>query len=76
MLEFEPGIKLFPYPVRINAGQASALTVDWKIVNVSPQKHTGYAVQWFTMAAVLGIFYLMRSSNLWQLIAPNRRKSD
>ena len=74
--DLAPGRKLFPYPVRINAGQASALTVDWKIVNVSPQKHTGYAFQWFTMAAVLGVFYILRSSNLWQIISPNRRKPD
>ena len=42
--------------------------VDWQVVNVSPQKHQGYAVQWFAMAAVLFIFYLLRSSNLWQLL--------
>lgn len=74
--ELEPSMKLFPYPVRIDAGATSALSVDWKIVNVSPQKHTGYAVQWFTMAFVLGIFYIMHSSNLWQIISPNRRKPD
>ena len=33
-----------------------------------PRKHQGYAVQWFAMAAVLLIFYLLRSSNLWQLL--------
>lgn len=74
--ELQPDTKLFPYPVRIDSGAPSALSVDWKIVNVSPQKHTGYAVQWFTMAFVLGIFYIMHSSNLWQIISPNRRKSD
>ena len=62
------GAELFPYPVRIDAGQAGALTVDWKIINVSPEKHTGYAVQWFTMAIVLAIIYLLRCSNLWQLL--------
>ena len=67
--------QVFPYPVRLDAGQPGALTVDWQIVNVSPEKHQGYAVQWFTMAAVLLIFYLMRSSNLWQLVA-GRWRSD
>ena len=56
----------FPYSVRIAAGQPGALTADWQVVNVSPQKHQAYAAQWFTMAVVLLLFYLFRSSNLWQ----------
>ena len=59
---------VFPYPVRIDADQVGALAVDWQIVNVSPAKHHGYAVQWFTMAAVLALIYLLRSSNIWQLL--------
>ena len=60
--------ELFPYPVRIDRGQAGALVVDWQVVNVSPAKHRGYAVQWFSMAFALALVYLLRSSNLWQLI--------
>ena len=59
---------LFPYPVRLDDGEAGALSVDWRVINVSPEKHTGYAVQWFAMAAVLLFFYLLRCSNLWQLL--------
>jgi surfeit locus 1 family protein len=64
---------LFPYTVRVDPGQPGALTVDWKIVNMSPEKHTGYAVQWFTMAAVLAILYLLRSSNLWLWLGNSKR---
>ncbi|PLW84384.1 SURF1 family protein [Kineobactrum sediminis] len=64
---------LFPYVVRIDEGQPGALAVDWQVVNASPEKHQGYAFQWFTMAAVLAFFFLLRSSNLWQLIT---RKED
>lgn len=60
--------RLFPYPVRIDAGAPGALQVDWQIVNVTPEKHRGYAVQWFTMSAVLVIFYVLRCSNIWQLL--------
>jgi cytochrome oxidase assembly protein ShyY1 len=67
---------VFPYPVRIDAGSPGALLVDWKVVNVSPQKHQGYAVQWFAMAAVLSIFYVLRCSNLWQLLSASRRTRD
>lgn len=62
------GRSLFGYPVRIEADSPGALTVDWQIINVSPAKHHGYAVQWFSMAAVLALIYLLRSCNLWQLI--------
>ena len=58
----------FPYSVRIAAGQPGALMVDWQVVNVSPQKHQAYAAQWFSMAAVLLLFFIFRSSNLWQLL--------
>ena len=60
--------RLFPYPVRIDEAQPGALMVDWQVINVSPDKHNGYAVQWFSMAFVLALIYLLRSSNLWQLI--------
>ncbi len=64
----ELGVTLAPYPLRIDAGQPGALEVAWQVVNVSPAKHRGYAVQWFTMAVVLLIFFFLRSSNLWQLL--------
>ncbi len=58
---------LFAYPVRIDEGQAGALYVDWPVVNVSPAKHIGYAVQWFAMSAVLAVLYVLRSTNLLAL---------
>ena len=45
--------RLFPYSVRIKAGETGALAVEWKVVNTGPAKHIGYAVQWFAMSAVL-----------------------
>ncbi|MEZ5502807.1 MAG: SURF1 family protein [Halioglobus sp.] len=62
------GGRVFPFTVRMDAGQPGALVADWQVVNMSPQKHQAYAVQWFAMATVLFIFFLMRSSNLWQRI--------
>lgn len=60
--------ELYRWLVRIDPNEPAALTADWPVVNASPEKHQGYAVQWFTMAAVLLLFFLLRSSNLWQLI--------
>ena len=68
------GAPLFPYSVRIDSDQPAALTVDWQIINVSPEKHTAYAVQWFTMALALFIFFVLRSSNLWQVLMGGTRK--
>lgn len=67
------GDQVFPYAIRIAAGEPGALVVDWQVVNVSPEKHGAYALQWFTMAAVLFIFFVVRSSNLWQLLKPTGR---
>lgn len=67
--------ELYPWLVRIDSQQAAALTADWPVVNASPEKHQGYAVQWFTMAAVLLLFFLLRSSNLSQLLT-RKTKED
>lgn len=66
---------LYPHPVRIDSGQPGALTVAWQLVNASPEKHQGYAFQWFTMAAVLAFFFLLRSSNLSQLLTRKRHEA-
>ncbi|MDX1734380.1 MAG: SURF1 family protein, partial [Halioglobus sp.] len=71
-----PVDELFPYPVRIDADDAAALYVDWPLVNVSPAKHFGYAVQWFLMSAVLAFLYLVRSSNLLAVLGNRGRTPD
>jgi len=72
-VEQDLGVEVFPHPVRIDPDSAAALTVDWQLVNVSPEKHTGYAVQWFTMAAALFILFILRSTNLWQVLTGGSR---
>ena len=63
---------LFPYPLRIDAGETGALAVDWQVVNTGPAKHIGYAVQWFAMSAILALLYVLRSSNLRQWLRARR----
>ncbi|MBM7062608.1 SURF1 family protein [Pseudomonas sp. UL073] len=42
--------------LRLEGGAAAYLT-DWPIIAMGPEKHTGYAVQWFALAAALcGLF--------------------
>jgi surfeit locus 1 family protein len=45
-----------PLELRLEEGPAGYRT-DWPIVAMGPEKHIGYAVQWFAMAAaLLGLF--------------------
>lgn len=61
-------VELQPFSLRLDAESPGALTVDWRVVNLGPEQHVGYAVQWFAMAAALLLAWLLASSNLWQLI--------
>ncbi len=75
-LEDLGGAVALPYSVRIDSGQPGALGVDWQVVNISPQKHQGYAVQWFTMAGVLLVVYMLRCTNLWALFRGRHGTED
>lgn len=55
------GVNLFDYSVRLLPGYPGSLKIDWPVVNTGPEKHMGYAVQWFFMALALGIYWLYSS---------------
>ena len=46
----------WPYELRLNPGPA-AYAVDWPIVAMGPEKHLGYAVQWFALGLALTLLY-------------------
>jgi surfeit locus 1 family protein len=52
---------VFPYTVRLSAGAPGALRLDWPLLNMMPEKHRAYAVQWFLMAAVLLLLFIYSS---------------
>ncbi|MBD2857560.1 SURF1 family protein [Spongiibacter sp. KMU-158] len=58
---------LLPTMLRLDAADANAFAVQRLVVNVSPQKHTGYAVQWFAMAFVLSVIFILRNTNVLQV---------
>ncbi|MEP6389746.1 MAG: SURF1 family protein [Halioglobus sp.] len=76
IVQARTGTRLFPYPVRLDAGQDLALDIDWQVVNVRPEKHRGYAVQWFAMAGMLALLYGLRTTNLWQLISQRKGRNS
>ncbi len=67
-LELEDAVaefpSLLPSILRLDERSPAALRVQRIVVNVTPQKHTGYAVQWFAMAFVLSIIFFLRNSNI------------
>lgn len=46
-----------PFELRLEPGPA-ALQADWPVVSMSPDKHIGYAVQWFALAITLFGLYI------------------
>ena len=57
---------VFPYSVRLAEGAPGVLVRDWPVISMTPERHQGYAVQWFAMAIMLlglYLFYSTRSSH-------------
>jgi surfeit locus 1 family protein len=48
---------IFPHSVRLAQAQPGVLTRYWPVISTSPEKHRGYAVQWFLMATALVLLY-------------------
>ena len=53
---------VFPYSVRLAAGAPGVQVRDWPVISMTPERHQGYAVQWFAMAAMLLGLYLYYST--------------
>lgn len=70
VMRHQSKLDLFPKLLQIDADNASALTVQWRPINVSPAKHYGYSFQWGALAFALVILYIFASTNLGQLLFP------
>lgn len=53
------GLELYPFVLRLHAKDPNALVRDWQIVTMKPEKHRGYAIQWFSFAAAALIIFFM-----------------
>lgn len=47
----------WPYELRLLPGPA-AYQADWAVVAMGPEKHLGYAVQWFALAVALACLFI------------------
>lgn len=54
--------------LQVNPEDSQALQTDWKNINVMPEKHIGYAVQWFSMMAALAVALIFANTNLASVI--------
>lgn len=52
--------------VRLDEASPGALFTDWSAINISADKHMGYAVQWFAMAIALLIWFVIANTSLLQ----------
>lgn len=58
------GVRVYPWLVRLHPGQAGVTEADWPAVNIQPERHVAYAVQWFLMAVALVAVFLLGGTNL------------
>jgi cytochrome oxidase assembly protein ShyY1 len=65
----------FAYELRLEAGPA-AYRADWPVVAMGPEKHLGYAVQWFAMAAALVGLYLFLGFSPGRPAKNNKNKEN
>lgn len=63
-MQKELGQKVSLGYLQINPEDSQALQTDWKNINVMPEKHMGYAVQWFSMTLALAIALIFANTNL------------
>ncbi len=50
-----------PHIVRLDENSTAVLQTNWTAINMRPEVHRAYAVQWFVMASVLMFLYLFFS---------------
>ncbi|MBV1878563.1 MAG: SURF1 family protein [Pseudomonadales bacterium] len=51
-------LALYPHVIRLNAASPGALPRHWPLVTMSPDRHFGYALTWFSMALAITVAYL------------------
>ena len=49
---------IFPYVLTLKSGDPAAYAIEWKPVIMGPERHRGYALQWFALALTLLILFV------------------
>jgi len=59
---------VYPLTLRASAGQTGLFDTNWPVINVKPETHIGYAVQWYLFAVLAFLVYVFANSNLANVI--------
>jgi cytochrome oxidase assembly protein ShyY1 len=70
------GEDMKPWLFWLNAGQPGAELIERSISNQPPEKHLGYAVQWFAMATALVVFFILRNTNFMAVLRNKEEEID
>ena len=54
---------VYPFIIRLNPEAPNGYLREWPVVAMSPDRHYGYALQWFAMALVILIIYVALNFN-------------
>ena len=71
-IEARLGRPPYPYIVRLDAASDDALITGWEVVNLMPERHIGYVVQWSLMALALLVLTLVANSNVVEALRRRR----
>lgn len=50
---------LYPFIIRMNPGAEDGFTREWAVVSMPPERHLAYAVQWFALALLVVILFVV-----------------
>lgn len=57
-LEQQLGLSLFPWMLQVE-GERDGFVRDWRLVSFGPERHVGYAFQWFALSLALVIIFIV-----------------
>lgn len=58
-LAAETGLPLRHYQLLLDPGEPDGYTREWEPAVMGPERHLGYAVQWFGLAATIAVIFLV-----------------
>lgn len=66
----------YPYLLRMRAGEPGAGQIDWPPLNMAPERHRAYALQWLLLAVALLVIFLIGGTNLPEWSGRRKRSAQ
>ncbi len=55
---------VYPFMIRLSKNEKDGYVREWNIVSMPPERHYAYALQWFLMALVIFILFIVRNTTI------------